>query len=94
MSIAFESPAESNEVFVQGDLTIYTIAEAKQALAAIQGMRINLSQVAEADGAGLQLLLALKRDAHATFVAPSEAVRDMLRLAGQSALIDPAGGKP
>jgi anti-sigma B factor antagonist len=52
---------------LQGELTIYTVAEQKtrllDALARGDGLDINLSNVTEIDSAGLQLLILAKREA-------------------------------
>lgn len=69
------------------DLTIYHAAELKQplldALAASDNLELNLSQVAEIDTAGLQLLILLKAEAQRAgkqvhICAHSKAVRELI----------------
>jgi len=93
-------------VLLEGELTIYTVAEAKEALeAALEGraaLRLNLSRVDELDTAGVQLLTWLKLTAEnagqgLTFHAHSPEVVevfDLLKVAGQFGdpiLLAPAG---
>jgi anti-anti-sigma factor len=57
-----------NERFiVEGELTVFTVHALKDrimaALAESSTLQINLSDVSEVDGAGIQLLLAAKREA-------------------------------
>ncbi|MBQ5947357.1 lipid asymmetry maintenance protein MlaB [Massilia sp. ST3] len=79
---------------IEGELSIYRAAELRQELlAALDGaaaLDIDLSAVTELDSAGVQLLLAAGKSAHAgrkalRLLAPSEAVREVF------ALIDLAG---
>ena len=91
MSIEFHFAPETNCLYVRGDLTIYTIAEAKIAMELHKGIRLDLAKVLEVDGAGLQLLMALKRDAQISIAVASAAVADMLRLTGQTGLLAEEG---
>jgi len=54
-------------LLIENDLTIYNALSQKQLLLkfleADEELEINLSQVAEIDGAGLQLLILIKREA-------------------------------
>ncbi|MBV4455744.1 MULTISPECIES: STAS domain-containing protein [Pseudomonas] len=67
-------------VGIDGELTIYTVAELAAALlphiGAAPRLQLDLSQVTEMDGAGLQLLAVIQREAGQTGTA--------LSLAGQS----------
>jgi len=74
---------------IEGELTIYAAAQAKEnllsAMAAGNEIEINLAQVSEIDAAGLQLLALVKREAAEKnkplrFIAHSQAVLDMLDL--------------
>jgi anti-anti-sigma factor len=76
-------------LMIENDLTIYNALSQKQLLLKFlesgQELEINLSQVAEMDGAGLQLLILLKREAAASgktlrFVMHSKPVLDILEL--------------
>ncbi|MGA2082991.1 MAG: STAS domain-containing protein [Holophaga sp.] len=53
---------------LEGDLTIYTVLEARDRLGAAldrqPALQLNLSRVAELDTAGVQLLVWLKQEAH------------------------------
>ncbi len=78
------------------ELTIYQVAELRTAWLAAYAAgtrRFDLSSVAEIDGAGVQLLVALwrlgRRDGDAVqLVAPSPAVGDALALAGAAAIVE------
>jgi anti-sigma B factor antagonist len=74
---------------VQGEMTVYTAAELAAAwrpwLADPQGWELDLAQVPEMDGAGLQLLLLAQRELAAagvalTLTALSPAVEQVLTL--------------
>ena len=74
---------------IEGELTIYRAAELKQTLLAAvaehAAVEVDLSQVAEFDTAGLQLLLLAKREAGAAahelrLVNHSPAVLEVLEL--------------
>lgn len=75
---------------IDDELTIFTAADQKRNLLNFLGtgddLEINLSQVAEMDTAGLQLLILSKREAglagkQLRFVMHSKAVLDILELA-------------
>lgn len=75
---------------IENELTIFTAAEMKAGLLTFLHsggeLEIDLSQVAEIDTAGLQLLILLKREAAQTgkalnFIMHSRAVLDILELA-------------
>jgi anti-anti-sigma factor len=81
---------------LQEDMTIYHAqAQKKQlldALAAADALELDLSQVAEIDTAGLQLLLLLKREAQkagksASIVAHSQAVREVIEFCNLAAYL-------
>lgn len=74
---------------IQGELTIFTAADLRQqlldALASGQEVDVDLSEVSEIDSAGLQLLVAAKREAAACyrqlhFTGHSQAVFEALEL--------------
>lgn len=74
---------------IQGEMTIYTALEQKEALSAhlksSQELQIDLSGVSEIDSAGLQLLLFIKRETSAqqmklSLVQHSQAVVEVLEL--------------
>ena len=74
---------------IEGEMTIYFAAQAKDSLIAAMAdcneIEMNLGQISEIDTAGLQLLALAKREAVDSskplhFVAHSQAVLDMLDL--------------
>lgn len=76
-----------NRLVIADDLSIYHAMEQKQqliaALEAVDALELDLSQVAEIDSAGLQLLMLAKREAgrsgkRLSIVAHSPAVRQTL----------------
>ncbi|QXI31173.1 STAS domain-containing protein [Pseudomonas vanderleydeniana] len=66
MSVTRETVGDTARVAVDGELTIYTVAELASALLAQLGavprLELDLSQVTEMDGAGLQLLAVIERE--------------------------------
>lgn len=77
----------TTRLYLDGNLTIYEAAAHKDrlisALADCQVLELDLSQVAEMDSAGFQLLALVKREAghqgkHLGLVAHSAAVREVL----------------
>jgi anti-anti-sigma factor len=78
---------------IDGELTIYRAAELHREIVAAlprakgESLAIDLAEVTEIDGAGVQLLLAARKEAAAreislAFVQPSAAVADAARLLG------------
>ncbi len=76
-------------VQIDGELTIYTTGEYREALLeschSHQGMELDLGQVTEMDASGLQLLVALNQHLGRTegglrLPNPSETVREVLEL--------------
>jgi anti-anti-sigma factor len=67
MTIRVESKNGMALLHIEGEMSIYTAAELKSQLlphlARAGELEIDLSQVSELDGAGLQLLLLAKREA-------------------------------
>ncbi|WP_308390115.1 STAS domain-containing protein [Acidithiobacillus sp. AMEEHan] len=67
MEIREQRQGEKLQLELQGNLDIYAVAELRgrllSCLASAHTLEIDLRQVEEIDGAGLQLLLALKRSA-------------------------------
>lgn len=67
MPITLETLDDSTRVSIDGELTIYTVAELAGALMPQMGgapcLMLDLSQVTEMDGAGLQLLAVIQREA-------------------------------
>ena len=89
MDIHAEAAGEQGFIAIDGEFTIYAVAEWKLALfdklGACAGLDIDLSGVSEIDTAGQQLLIAAKRHATATgkrlrLCGHSQAVVDMLDL--------------
>ena len=93
----------ANQVSIDGELTIFTAADLKARLLAAlddsSAIEVDLAQVTEMDSAGLQLLIATKRQAGASgkairFLGHSPAVQDVLELTdleqhlGDAAIID------
>ncbi|WP_440830363.1 STAS domain-containing protein [Pseudomonas fragariae (ex Marin et al. 2024)] len=75
-----ESTNDTARVQIDGELTIYTVTELAAKLlpqiGAAARLEVDLSQVTEMDGAGLQLLAVIQREAGKT--------RTSLHLTGQS----------
>jgi len=97
MSDAFRFDAEAGSLTLQGELTIYQISEATEALRSAtdsgQLRLIDLAGVSELDTAGLQWLLLAKRlptadESVVMLVNHSDHVRGLIRLAGLSATLD------
>lgn len=91
MPLAYEILNETAHVNIDGELTIYTAselsAELLPRLGATPQMQINLSQITEMDGAGLQLLIMVTREASRagtalTLTGHSKAVLETLQLSG------------
>lgn len=89
MPITYETLDGTAHVGIDGELTIYTVAELAAALlpqiGATPRLHLDLSQVTEMDGAGLQLLALIQREAGNTGTAlslagQSQAVAQTLRL--------------
>jgi anti-anti-sigma factor len=89
----FASAAVSR-LALDGDLTIYTAAESKKrlldAVFASPSLELDLSQVAEMDTAGFQLLVLAKREAQRAgralaIVAHSAAVREIIEFYNMTA---------
>lgn len=77
------------EIKLPGDMTIYEAAENKEffsdVLSGISSLNVNLSNVAEIDSSGIQLMVALKKEAadeekSISFISHSQAVVDLLDL--------------
>ncbi len=80
-----------NRIAIAGELTIYTVMELKDklltGLLATDELELDLSEVGEVDGAGLQLLVMIKREAVnlskvLRFSGHSQVVLDLLDLSG------------
>jgi anti-anti-sigma factor len=91
MATIVQTGEEQRTLVIEGEMTIYAAAELKQrlqdALAGGQSVEVVLARASEMDTAGLQLLLAGKREAERagrTFrlKAPGEAVGQVLELCG------------
>jgi ABC-type transporter Mla MlaB component len=87
MTIEISADPANECVRIAGELTIYTVAEAKTHLQHLAPSRLDLAGVAAFDGAGLQLMMALHRDAEARMSAASDCVQRVLRLAGAQYLL-------
>jgi anti-anti-sigma factor len=81
----------SNRVVIDGELSIYTVLDLKdkllKGLSAGDKLELDLSGVGEIDGAGLQLLVMIKKEAAAlgktlNFTGHSPVVLDLLDLSG------------
>ncbi|MCE0463974.1 MULTISPECIES: STAS domain-containing protein [Pseudomonas] len=89
MPLLYETQDDTAQVSIDGELTIYTAAELAAQLLPCLGnmprMTLDLSQVTEMDGAGLQLLLMALREApkagtELTLTGRSKAVTETLEL--------------
>ena len=94
MPLVCEIVNEAAQVSIDGELTIYTAAELSAQLlprlGATPQMQVDLSQITEMDGAGLQLLVMLGREASRagtalTLTGHSKAVLETLQLTGLGA---------
>ncbi|WP_372627520.1 lipid asymmetry maintenance protein MlaB [Arsukibacterium sp.] len=67
MTIKFDASGFTPLLVIEGELSIYTVAELKPQLCRLiqqhNDITLDLSAVSEIDGAGLQLLIAAKREA-------------------------------
>ena len=95
MSITHETTDDTARVGIEGELTIYTVAELAAALlpqiGATPRLELDLSQVTEMDGAGLQLLAVIQREAGVAGTAlsvtgQSQAVMHALQLCRSAGL--------
>ncbi|MHA4969545.1 STAS domain-containing protein [Pseudomonas extremorientalis] len=95
MPITHETIDDTAHVGIDGELTIYTVAELAGALlsqmGAVPRLELDLSQVTEMDGAGLQLLAVIQREAGVAGTAlsvtgQSQAVMQALQLCRSAAL--------
>ncbi|TNF80029.1 STAS domain-containing protein [Pseudomonas sp. ICMP22404] len=89
MPLLYKTQGDTAQVQIDGELTIYTAADLAAQLLPCLGnapaMELDLSQVTEMDGAGLQLLLIALREApkagtQLTLTARSKAVSETLEL--------------
>jgi anti-anti-sigma factor len=89
MPLLYETNGDMANVQIEGELTIYTAADLSAQwlprLGATPRMTLDLSQVTEMDGAGLQLLLMIQREApkagtQLTVTGQSKAVTETLAL--------------
>ncbi len=96
MPLVCEILNDTAHVTIDGELTIYTAAELSAELlprlGATPQMQIDLSQITEMDGAGLQLLIMVTREASKagtalTLSGHSKAVLETLQLSGLGAAL-------
>ena len=96
MPLVCEILNETAHVTIDGELTIYTAAELSAELLPRLGstpqMQIDLSQITEMDGAGLQRLIMVTREASKagtalTLTGHSKAVLESLQLSGLGAAL-------
>ena len=94
MPITTETLDDTARVRIDGELTIYTVAELAAALLPQMGaaprLELDLSEVTEMDGAGLQLLAVIRREAGNAGIAlsvtgQSQAVTQALQLCRSAA---------
>ena len=96
MPLVCEILNDTAHVSLDGELTIYNAAELSAELlprlGATPQMQIDLSQITEMDGAGLQLLIMVTREASKagtalTLTGHSKAVLETLQLSGLGAAL-------
>ncbi|MDP9530581.1 STAS domain-containing protein [Pseudomonas protegens] len=86
MPLTHEVRDDTAHVHIEGELTIYTVAELSAALLPHLGasprLALDLSDVTEIDGAGLQWLAFIQREAGPTLslAGQSQAVAQVLQL--------------
>ena len=94
--------SEAADLSLDGELTVYAVHELQprllQALDAHTPLRLDLSEVAEIDGAGVQLLLATAREAQQrggqlAICAAAPCVADTLQLLGLGDLLPMSPGE-
>ncbi|WP_108125796.1 STAS domain-containing protein [Saccharospirillum mangrovi] len=86
--VSYQVVENVSRVLIEGDMTIYTASEIKtplwEAVQAAPVVEVDLSQVAELDSAGLQLLVLIKKHlpdgSKVTFVNHSQVVIDVIEL--------------
>ena len=87
------SEQQNNRIVIEGELTIYTVAELKDkilgGLLTNDELGVDLTKVSEIDGAGLQLLVMAKQSAMALkktllIIAHSPVVAELVDLSGLS----------
>ncbi len=88
MTIEFDYDPERKRLAFRGELTINYAADAMAFLRSQGGAELDLSDISEMDGAGLQLLLLAHRDGGLRLVGASESVVDVLRLVGLTSLLE------
>jgi anti-anti-sigma regulatory factor len=88
MAIEFAYDSARNCLAVRGRFTILHVTEALSQFKAQPAADIDLSGVDEFDAAGLQLLLATKRETGRRLVGISEAVAEVIALTGCSELTE------
>jgi anti-anti-sigma regulatory factor len=88
MTIEFDYDPADQCLALRGELTIVHAADALAILRSHQGTALDLSGVSEMDGAGLQLLLAARRDAGWRLSAASDPVLGVLALVGLTHLLE------
>ncbi|MDH0748778.1 STAS domain-containing protein [Pseudomonas sp. GD03842] len=95
MPITHELVDDTIQVAIEGELTIYTVAELTEALLPHVGsapsLALDLSQVTEIDGAGVQWLAVIHRESvhegtALRLTGQSQAVAQALQLCGRAAL--------
>jgi anti-anti-sigma factor len=89
MAIEFEYDAGQTRLTIRGELTIQHAAEVHTQLLGRENLAVDLAEISEVDSAGLQLLLAGKRDTGLHLVAWSDPVADALHLTGLKTLMEP-----
>jgi len=82
MSLECHYDDANQQLVLAGELTIYQVAKAKAAMADHAGAILNLAEIEDLDGAGLQLLLAARRDVGMRPGPLSAAAQAVLELAG------------
>ncbi|MGF1643808.1 MAG: lipid asymmetry maintenance protein MlaB [Thiotrichales bacterium] len=85
MGLNVETDSNQNRLIVEGELTIYHVADAKAALLSLPDATLDLSGITEIDGAGVQMLMLAHRDAGLNLGAVSDTVGEVLRLTGLTA---------
>lgn len=88
MAIEFNFDPAGVRLAVSGRFTIHHAGEVRQQLRGRSGVVLDLTGVEEMDGAGLQLLLAARRDLSARVAAASDAVVEVLLLTGATDLLE------
>lgn len=88
MAIKFEYNAENNQLVIHGKLTIHHASQVLKQLRGKKNLALDLSDVSDMDGSGLQLLVAAKRDLGIRLMSANDTVSNVFKLVGLSGMLE------